>query len=71
MRSSRFVKHGFLVGALASVTWVAVSAATASAAPGRTALHGSIPGWLHKAHDLGATPSAEQVNFGVLLSMRD
>jgi subtilase family serine protease len=70
MRSCRFVQRALLVGLLGCLTLGSV-AATASAAPGRKALHGSTPGWLGQAHNVGATPSAEQVNFGVLLSMRD
>ncbi len=73
MRSSRFIRRGLLVGALGCATLGASSAAaaTASASSGRKLLHGSTPGWLSKASDLGATPAANQVNFGVLLSMRD
>ena len=73
MKSWGFVRRGLLVAAVGCVSLVAVSAAAAkaSAVPGRTPLYGSIPGWLHKAHNVGATPSSQQVNFGVLLSMRD
>ena len=47
-------------------------AVPASAAPqGRHPLHGSTPRWLQQARNLGATPSAQQVGFGVLLGMRD
>ena len=59
-----------LAGAIAvSITAVAVPALAAG--PGRHPLNGSTPRWLHRAHDLGATPSAQQVSFGVLLRMRD
>ena len=34
-------------------------------------LPGSTPRWLHRARNLGATPAANQVNFGVLLGMRN
>ncbi|MGB0093392.1 MAG: S53 family peptidase [Solirubrobacteraceae bacterium] len=62
-----------LVGVLACVTLTAVTAAaaSASASQGRHSLHGSSPGWLPRARDLGATPSVERVDFGVLLGMRD
>ena len=34
-------------------------------------LHGTTPGWLSQANNLGATPSTQPVQFGVLLNMRD
>ena len=30
-----------------------------------------MPRWLHQAHDMGASSSAQQMSFGVLLGMRD
>jgi subtilase family serine protease len=30
-----------------------------------------MPKWLHQAHDMGASSTAQTVNFGVLLGMRD
>ena len=76
MKSSRFTlpRHRVVAGLLAGAGLLALSAIAvpASAAPqGRHPLHGSTPRWLHQARDLGATPSAQQVSFGVLLGMRD
>ena len=78
MGSSRFPRYKIAIGLLATVTVtvtaaaVAMVAGPASAAPqGRHPLAGSLPRWLHQAHDLGTTSSSQQVNFGVLLSMRD
>jgi subtilase family serine protease len=76
MKSSRFAvpKHRVVAGLLAGAGLLALSAMAvpASAAPqGRHPLHGSTPRWLHQARNLGATPSAQQVSFGVLLGMRD
>jgi subtilase family serine protease len=62
------------IGLLASGTVIGLTAAAgaASAAPqGRHPLNGSMPKWLHQAHDMGASSSAQQMNFGVLLGMRD
>jgi subtilase family serine protease len=74
MGSSRFPRSKALGGLLAGATALAViaMAGPALAAPqGRHPLHGSTPRWLHQAHDLGTTSSSQQVNFGVLLGMRD
>jgi subtilase family serine protease len=74
MRSSRFPMHRVIGALLAGTGLLALSAMAvpAAAAPqGRHPLHGSTPRWLHQARDLGATPSAQQVGFGVLLGMRD
>jgi subtilase family serine protease len=76
MKSSRFSlpRHRVVAGLLAGAGLLALSATAvpASAAPqGRHPLHGSTPRWLHQARDLGATPPAQQVSFGVLLGMRD
>ena len=74
MGSSRFPRSKVLGGLLAGATALAViaMAGPALAAPqGRHPLHGSTPRWLHQAHDLGTTSSSQQVNFGVLLGMRD
>ena len=72
MASSRFFRR-LLIGVLAGGTLIAVTAAAgaASSSQGRQPIPGSSPGWLSRAHDLGATPSADQVDFGVLLNMRD
>jgi subtilase family serine protease len=73
MGSSRFVRK-VAIGLLASGTVIGLTAAAgaASAAPqGRHPLDGSMPKWLHQAHDMGASSSAQQMNFGVLLAMRD
>ena len=73
MGSSRFVRK-VAIGLLASGTVIGLTAAAgaASAAPqGRHPLNGSMPKWLHQAHDMGASSSAQQMNFGVLLGMRD
>ena len=77
MGSSRFVRHKLIVGLLAGATVLAVTAvagpalASPSAGQGRKPLPGSAPRWLDRAHDLGATPSAQRVSFGVLLGMRN
>ena len=73
MGSSRLFRHRLLIGVVAGVALVAVTAAAgpASASQGPHPLPGSVPGWLPQAHDLGPTPSAAQVDFGVLLSMRN
>src|SRR5215831_15860036 len=75
MGSSRFPRFrvaGGLLAAGATALAVIAIAGPASAAPqGRHPLHGSTPRWLHQARDLGATSSVQQVNFGVLLGMRD
>lgn len=77
MGSSRFARRKLVAGLLAGATVVAVTAAAGpawaspSAAQGRKPLAGSTPRWLHRAHDLGATPSAERVSFGVLVGMRN
>ena len=73
MGSSRFVRK-VAIGLLASGTVIGLTAAAgaASAAPqGRHPLDGSIPKWLHQAHDMGASSTAQKMNFGVLLGMRD
>ena len=67
---ARKVAIGLLAGA--TVAGLSVTAAAASAAPQpRHLLDGSTPKWLRLARDMGTSPSAEQVNLGVLLSMRD
>lgn len=73
MRSSRLIRRGLLPGVLACAAAIAAVAPAASAASPRDrhALPGTAPRWLNRAHDLGATPSTQQVNFGVLLSMRN
>src|SRR5450755_1397888 len=75
MASFRFIRRTVLAGLLSGVTVVGVAAvavpASASGGPQRHTIGGSTPRWLHKARSLSATPSSEQVNFGVLLGMRD
>jgi len=72
---ARFMRHRLLVGMLAGVTVIAVTTVavpgSASASGDGPRLPGSTPGWLTHARDLGATPAAQQVDFGVLLAMRD
>jgi subtilase family serine protease len=76
MGSSRYARK-VAIGLLAGGTVIGLSltagaASAASAAPqGRHPLDGSMPKWLHQAHDKGASPTAQQMNFGVLLGMRD
>jgi subtilase family serine protease len=73
MGSSRFVRK-VAIGLLASGTVIGLTAAAgaASAAPhGRHQLDGSMPKWLHQARDMGASSTAQRMNFGVLLGMRD
>src|SRR5215471_892719 len=74
MGSSRFPRFKVLGGLLAGATTLALiaMAGPALAAPqSRHPLHGSTPRWLHQARALGTTSSWQQVNFGVLLGMRD
>ena len=75
MASSRLVRHKLGVGLLAAATVAGITAmavpASASAGRHRHPLPGSTPRWLHRARNLGATPAAHQVNFGVLLGMRN
>src|SRR6478672_5619080 len=68
MGSSRFVRKV----AIGTVIGLTAAAGAASAAPqGRHPLNGSMPKWLHQAHDNGASSSAQQMNFGILLGIRD
>ena len=73
--TSRFLRRrlvaGSIAGVLAGVALVALTASTGSASQGRPSVPGSRPGWLNHAHDLGAAPSSAQVDFGVLLAMRN
>jgi len=73
MGSSRFTRRvtvGLLAGA--TVVGLSVMAGSASAAPNaRYPLNGSTPRWLHQAQDLGSSQTTGQVNFGVLLGLRD
>ena len=77
MGSPRFARHKVAIGLLAAATVAGLTAvagpASASSSAGRHArpLAGSTPRWLHRARNLGATPAANQVNFGVLLGMRN
>jgi len=73
MGSSRFTRR-VAAGLLASATVIGLSAVagSASAAPqGRHPLSGSTPRWLHQARDMGTSQSSQQVDFGVLLGLRD
>ena len=58
---------------VAGVTVMAVTAIaqSASAAPSSHAVPDSMPRWTAQAHTLGATPTSQHVNFGVLLKMRN
>ena len=70
MGSSRFVRK-VAIGLLASGTVIGLTAAAgaASAAPqARHPLDGSMPKWLHQAHDMGASSPTQRMNFGVLLA---
>jgi len=73
MGSSRFnrkVAIGLLAGA--TVVGLSLTAGSATAAPqGRYPLNGSTPRWLPQAHDMGASTTSQQVNFGILLGLRD
>jgi subtilase family serine protease len=73
MGSSRFARK-MAAGLLAGATVVGLSAIAGSAAAAPQARHplnGSTPRWLHQARDMGASQSAQQVDFGVLLGLRD
>ncbi len=75
MKSSRLIRHRLVIGvaavaAIAGLT-AGTGAASAAVAQHRHALAGSTPRWLHKARDLGVTQSAQAVDFGVLLRMRN
>ena len=73
MGSSRLVRKvaiGLLAGG--TVIGLTATAGAATAAPqGRHPLDGSMPRWLHQAHDMGASSTGQQMNFGILLGMRD
>ena len=73
MGSSRLVRKvaiGLLAGG--TVIGLTATAGAATAAPqGRHPLNGSMPKWLHQAHDMGASSTTQQMNFGILLGMRD
>ena len=75
MVSPRFIRHKLVVGLAAAATVTALTAVAGAASASVTqhghALAGSTPRWLHKARDLGAAQSAQQVDFGVLLRMRN
>ena len=70
-RSPRFKVVGGLLAGATALAVIAMAGPALAAPQGRHPLHGSAPRWLHQARDLGATSSSQQVNFGVLLSMRD
>ena len=76
MTSSRVIRRAVLasVASGATILGLAAAASTASAAgpgSGRHYLAGSTPRWLSHAKSVSTTSAAEQVNFGVLLGMRD
>jgi subtilase family serine protease len=75
MGPSGFVRDKLLVGMVACGTIAGLAAVAspvaAQAATGRHTLAGSTPRWLHSAHKLGATPSAQRISFGIVLGMRD
>ena len=72
MGSPRFARR-VAIGLLAGATVVGLSAAAGSAVAsgGRYPLNNSTPKWLHLAQDMGASQTSGQVNFGVLLGMRN
>src|SRR5215475_11746341 len=75
MTSLRIVRRAVLATAVSGATVIglaaAVGTASASGSPGRHYLAGSTPRWLDHARSLSTTSATEQVNFGVLLGMRD
>ncbi|HXZ77459.1 MAG TPA: S53 family peptidase [Streptosporangiaceae bacterium] len=70
-RSPRFKVVGGLLAGATALAVIAMAGPALAAPQGRHPLHGSTPRWLHQARDLGTTSSSQQVNFGVLLGMRD
>jgi subtilase family serine protease len=62
---------GVSAGATAIALTAAAGPASAAASPPRHTLAGSTPGWLSQARNLGSIPSGQQVDFGVLLNMRN
>lgn len=70
MRSTRSMRRALLAATLVCIA-LGGAAVAASASPGRYTLHGTTPGWLSQANNLGAAPSTQPVQFGVLLNMRD
>ena len=62
---------GIAVVGVATLTVAALPAAASSASASRVQLAGSTPQWLGAAQNLGAAPSGDQVDFGVLLNMRN
>jgi subtilase family serine protease len=78
MGSSRIIRRRLLATLVAAGTAAGVTGVTALAGPAsaqasqhRQVLAGSTPGWLRAAHDLGSVAPAQQLDFGVLLQMRD
>lgn len=73
MASGFLPRRRLAAGLIAGAAVLAVAAAgqTASAAPGRQAIAGSSPQWLHSARALGDTASSQRIDFGVLLNMRN
>ena len=73
MTLSRTVRRRLIaaVGVGATVVSIAAVAQPATAASGRTIVPGTATKWLAHAHDRGAVAKSANVNFGVLLKMRD
>src|SRR5487761_1548124 len=76
MTNSRKRRQAVLAVAVSGMTLVGLTAAAGAASAStptavRHYLAGSTPRWLSHAHSVGKTSSAEQVNFGVLLGLRD
>jgi subtilase family serine protease len=73
MGSSRTVSRRLIVGLATGAMTLGITgvAQNASAAPSPHALAGTTPKWLREAKVDGHTGSAERVNFGVLLGMRN
>ncbi len=75
MRPDTDMRFRLLAGVCAGAAAIALTAvagsASAASSPPRYALAGSAPGWLGQARSLGASPSRQRVDFGVLLGMRD
>jgi len=65
----RLLSISAAVATAAALTLAVGSPALAAGTP--HALPGSAPGWLHKATKVGAAPKTEQVDFGLLLNLRD
>src|ERR1700675_4846812 len=69
--NTRLLFYATAAACFVLTTVASAAAEPAAASVGRHALRDSGPGWMPRAQDLGATPSAAPVRFGVLLTMRD